>query len=140
MRRGGARKGAGRPPGPSDKPKRKMGQITVFPHEWKQLDEIGPSRGKAVSKLLRESKIMNIESGWSLLSADFSLQASGSSETGSVMLVRDIEGIVEWHKLDDELRDSDDCPELYISGKGATIGEAIANANLAAAGARTISS
>jgi hypothetical protein len=50
--RGGERKGAGRPPGPSNKPKRKMGQITLLPEEWAKLDEIGPSRGKAVSKLL----------------------------------------------------------------------------------------
>jgi hypothetical protein len=54
--RGGKREGAGRPSGPSTKPKRRKDTITLLPHEWDQLDEIGPSRGKAVSKLLSERK------------------------------------------------------------------------------------
>lgn len=36
--------------------KRRKDTITLLPHEWDQLDEIGPSRGKAVSKLLVEFK------------------------------------------------------------------------------------
>lgn len=36
--------------------KRRKDTITLLPHEWDQLDEIGPSRGKAVSKMLKDRK------------------------------------------------------------------------------------
>ena len=57
MSRGGARKGAGghKPKLPADK-KRRKDTITLLPHEWDKLDDIGPSRGKAVSKLLAMEK------------------------------------------------------------------------------------
>ena len=32
--------------------KRVVDTIGILPHEWEQLKEIGPSKGKAVSKLL----------------------------------------------------------------------------------------
>jgi len=51
--RGGARKGAGRPVGSLAKRKRKTTTISLWPESWKALDKIGPSRGKAVEKLLR---------------------------------------------------------------------------------------
>ena len=55
--RGGERKKAGRPKGSlGKKPKRKKDTITLLPKDWKKLDSIGPSRGKAVEKLLRERK------------------------------------------------------------------------------------
>ena len=56
MGRGGPRKGAGRPAGSKVEVKRRKDTITLLPHEWDQLDEIGPSRGKAVSKLLKEKR------------------------------------------------------------------------------------
>jgi len=55
MGRGGKRKGAGgQKPLLPESEKRRKDTITLLPHEWDQLDEIGPSRGKAVSKLLSE--------------------------------------------------------------------------------------
>lgn len=41
--------------------KRKVDTIGLLPHEWKQLREVGPSKGKAVSKLLSENEIMKAE-------------------------------------------------------------------------------
>lgn len=81
---------------------------------------------------------MNIENGWCFLTADFSMQAAGKRKTGSVMFVRDSENREKWHKLDDDLKETDDCPELYITGQGETIEEAIINANLVAAHAKPI--
>jgi len=81
---------------------------------------------------------MRIENGWRLSSADFSMQAAGKSEVGSVMLVRSPEYKAQWHRLNDDLKDSDDCPELYITGTGSNIYEAIINANRNAAQAKDI--
>jgi hypothetical protein len=50
--RGGKRKGAGRPPGSFAKEKRVKNTLTMFKKYWDRLDEIGPSRGKAIEKLL----------------------------------------------------------------------------------------
>ena len=54
--RGGARKGAGRKPGSVAATTRKKDTITLLPSEWDELDEIGPSRGKAVSRLLKDRR------------------------------------------------------------------------------------
>ncbi len=51
--RGGKRKGAGRKAGSKAKITRKKCTITLFQEDWDILDDIGPSRGKAVEKLLR---------------------------------------------------------------------------------------
>lgn len=37
--------------------KRKKDTITLLRKDWAKLDEIGPSRGKAVEKLLRQNKV-----------------------------------------------------------------------------------
>jgi len=50
--RGGKRKGAGRKAGSKAKRHRKQDTMTLFSEDWKQLDKIGPSRGKAVEKML----------------------------------------------------------------------------------------
>ena len=50
--RGGAREGTG-PKGPHDREKRKKDTITLYQDDWNALDKIGPSRGKAVEKLLK---------------------------------------------------------------------------------------
>ena len=52
MNRGGKREGAGRKPGSVAKKRRKQDTISLFLEDWVRLDEIGPSRGKAVRKLL----------------------------------------------------------------------------------------
>lgn len=82
---------------------------------------------------------MNIENGWRFSTADFSLQAAGKSKTGSVILTRDEENKAKWFKMNLDLKERYDCPELYISGEGVTIEDAIVNANLAAAHAKPIS-
>lgn len=52
--RGGKREGAGRKPGSVAKKKRKTSTITIWPEYWDVLDKIGPSRGKAVEKMVSE--------------------------------------------------------------------------------------
>ena len=81
---------------------------------------------------------MNIEKGWLLWSVDFSIQATKPNALGQAMLIRDIKDRAMWHKMADELKEVDDGPELYVSGSGMTIEEAIVNANLAAAQAKPI--
>ncbi len=81
---------------------------------------------------------MNIGKGWCFHTADFSLQAAGHSETGGVMLVRDMANRAKWHKLPEELQESEDGPELYVSGEGETVEDAIDDANLSAARAKEV--
>jgi hypothetical protein len=50
--RGGARKGTG-PKGPHNREKRKKDTITLHKRDWEELDKLGPSRGKAVEKLIK---------------------------------------------------------------------------------------
>jgi hypothetical protein len=81
----------------------------------------------------------NIEIGWCFDTADFSTVAAGRPNAkGSVSLVRDQEGRRNWHNLTDEQKDSDDCPPLYVEGRGETLDEAFAWANSNARCARTI--
>ena len=68
---------------------------------------------------------VRVPDGWHFSSADFSMQASGKSAIGSVMLVRDMEGLKSWCALSDDDRER---VELYVSGKGTTVMEAIADA------------
>jgi len=82
---------------------------------------------------------MKIEKGWRLYSADFSLQASGKSDTGTVTFIRSPEDKGRWHAwLTDEEKEDPNGPELYIHAQGKTIEEAILNANLKAAHALPI--
>lgn len=73
---------------------------------------------------------MNIETGWRLNSADFSIQATGHDCNGWVQLVRDPESKKLWHKLPEHLQD--DVP-LYVTGNGKTLEDAIISANNMAA-------
>jgi hypothetical protein len=83
---------------------------------------------------------MNIAEGWRLQSADFSVQAGGKDNaTGIVTFVRDPAEKVRWHKMAEEEKESDDGPPLYVIGRGMTLEDAIANANLAASHAKPIS-
>lgn len=67
-----------------------------------------------------------IPEGWGFCSADFSLQASGVSEFGGVMLIRTGADRADyWHFLTDEQRE---VIPLYVSGTGKTVAKAIASA------------
>ncbi len=79
-----------------------------------------------------------IASGWKFYNADFSVQASGCLVGGSVRLIRSPQNVQKWHEMDDDLKDSEDGPELYVQGTGFTIEEAIASANVAAFNAKPI--
>ena len=80
---------------------------------------------------------IEIESGWRFVSADFSVRAARDNNAdGSVLLVRDPESKKAWHRIHRDVYSSDDFPndgpELYVSGSGKTIEEAVAMANKAA--------
>jgi hypothetical protein len=81
---------------------------------------------------------MKIEPGWLFNTADFSCLANGILGHGNVTLIRDEEGRNAWHKLPEEILDSEDCPELYVCGSGRNLEAAIVNANLAAAHAKPL--
>ena len=66
-----------------------------------------------------------IPEGWGFSSADFSLQASGVSDYGGVMLVRVGVHRSRWHLLSEAQKEE---TALYVSGTGKTIAEAIADA------------
>jgi len=66
--------------------------------------------------------------GWCFQSADFSLQAHDKNCYGSVTFIRDDEQRELWHKLPAEVKESGNCPELYVNGRGVTIAEAIDDA------------
>ena len=46
----------GRPKGSTGKHNKKKGSISLHKEDWEKLDEIGPSRGLAVKKLIEENK------------------------------------------------------------------------------------
>ena len=79
----------------------------------------------AIAALQAEEPQPAIPKGWVFSSADFSLQASGASDSGSVMLVRGGMARVCWHQLTEAQQES---IPLYVSGTGKTIAQAIANA------------
>jgi len=81
----------------------------------------------------------NIEQGWRFSTADFSCIANGRNKAGIVRFIREPSEKDRWHMQPDELKESDDCPPLYVVGDGMTFEEAIINANLAAAHAKPIS-
>ena len=80
----------------------------------------------------------NIEKGWRFSTADFSCIANGRNQAGNVRFIREPAEVDRWHMQSDELKESDDCPPLYVVGEGVTFEEAIINANLAAAHAKPI--
>jgi hypothetical protein len=82
---------------------------------------------------------MDIPQGWSFYSADFSMLAMGSGNSGSVTLIRDEEGRKKWHKLPDCIKDcAEECPPLYVYGTGATIEAAFVSAHHVAAHAMAV--
>jgi hypothetical protein len=67
-----------------------------------------------------------IPQGWKFCTADFSVMASGLRGHGWVTLKRDATGVAQFNALPDDA--AREAFQLYISGKGKTIREAIANA------------
>ena len=82
---------------------------------------------------------IEIEEGWRFDSADFSVRAARDNDAdGNVLLVRDKESKAAWHRLPEYVKEDDDGPALYATGRGKTIEEAVAMANTAARNARPI--
>ena len=81
--------------------------------------------GRAAIAALQAEPQPAIPEGWGFSSADFSLQASGVSEFGGVMLIRTGADRADWHFLTDEQRE---VIPLYVSGTGKTVAKAIASA------------
>lgn len=52
MARGGKRVGAGAPKRPQKREKKKRDTVSLLKRDWDALDKIGPSRGRAIAKLL----------------------------------------------------------------------------------------
>lgn len=46
----------GRPKGSVGKNNRRKSTVTLHDEDWDKLDEIGPSRGKAIEKLLKDNE------------------------------------------------------------------------------------
>ena len=79
------------------------------------------------------------EDGWRFFSADFSMQASGKDTAhGVVTFVRSPDQKDLWHKMPKELIESEDCPPLYVSGKGLTFDDAFNNAIIESVNAKPI--
>lgn len=76
--------------------------------------------------------------GWCFNAADFSMQAAGRSTEGRVTLIRDPANRELWHQQDEDTRDSDDCPPLYVFGFGATLKEALIDASKKALSAASV--
>lgn len=74
-------------------------------------------------------EIQSAPEGWRFSTADFSLQASGKSATGSVMLIRAPEEKARWHQQSEETKERDDGPPLYVSGEGITFATAMTDAS-----------
>jgi|688.fasta_scaffold171619_4 hypothetical protein len=62
--------------------------------------------------------------GWRFYSADFSC----NGKRGQVLLERTPEQKALWHNMDDEVKESEYCPPLYIRGDGYTFEEAMKDA------------
>ena len=69
--------------------------------------------------------------GWEFYSADFFSPASRRLSIGTVMFRRDIEGVKAWHALPDEQKEHEDCPPLYVLGRGASLYAALCDAGCA---------
>lgn len=76
---------------------------------------------RALRTPVRESVALLVPNGWRFYSADLSIEGRAS-----VMLTRDAEGTRWWHRLHEVEQQQID---LFISGAGATLEEAIADAS-----------
>jgi len=80
----------------------------------------------ALSAVAQTQAVGAVPEGWKLYMVDFSLHAAGMSKYGSAMLVRDADDSRRWQKsLSDEEKEA---VALFVSGEGATLPEAIAEA------------
>jgi hypothetical protein len=107
-----------------------IGHVRLIPHQQMKLkdgDKLYTTPPAAQRQWVGLETL--IPEGWRFYTADFSMQATGKRNCGSVMLIRDEKGVAEWHKLPDDLKESDDGPPLYLSGTGKTLQEAIKKAS-----------
>jgi len=81
---------------------------------------------------------VRIQDGWCFYSADFSYTTRGKSDLGEVTLIRERSEAEKWYNLHPDVKCSDNCSPLFVSGEGSTLEEAIFNANLAAAKSKDV--
>lgn len=82
---------------------------------------------------------MKICNGWVFYTADFSVPAtSGRKEPGFVQLSRNTAGREKWLRMPQEEFDDPNGPPLYVTGRGLTMEDAIADANIKAQFAKPI--
>ncbi len=73
--------------------------------------------------------MIEIATGWRFYAADFSSRATGEDTYGTAMLVRSPEQTAAWFGMSEADQDDENSPPLFVIGSGASIGEAIADAN-----------
>ena len=78
-----------------------------------------------VRSQLAEYKADAAPEGYVFLSADFSMQAAGHSQFGTVTFIRNKVGRQWWHELPEEQQE---ITSLHIYGKGTTVIEAMRHA------------
>ena len=100
-------------------------KIAAMDAEGVRADDLGRAAVVARAAIAALEAEPTIPEGWGFCSADFSLQASGVSEFGGVMLIRTGADRADWHFLTDEQRE---VIPLYVSGTGKTVAKAIASA------------
>lgn len=100
-------------------------KIAAMDAEGVRADDLGRAAVVARAAIAAPEAEPTIPEGWGFSSADFSLQASGVSDYGGVMLVRVGVHRSRWHLLSEAQKEE---TALYVSGTGKTIAEAIADA------------
>lgn len=78
-----------------------------------------------LTRQLAEYKADAAPEGYVFLSADFSMQAAGHSQFGTVTFIRNKVGRQWWHELPEEQQE---ITPLYMYGKGTTVIEAMHHA------------
>lgn len=104
---------------------------TTIPHATFEIVEDGEPYCRGIVFKLADAgtpEPLTMPAGWVFNTADFSGVAAGTKEHGAVLLVRDRAGRDAWSRLPQEVKDSDDAPDLYISGGGKTLDEALQDA------------
>lgn len=77
-------------------------------------------------------KSHNAPDGWRFYFADFSMQAEGRGNIGSVMLIRDPDEKARWHMQDESDKECANGPPLYVTGCGETLEAALSEAEIKA--------
>lgn len=77
---------------------------------------------------------MEIENGWRFFTADF----SRPNVSGTVTFMRDGVNYTKWMNQSDEVKVADDCPEMFVIGRGDSFTEAYDSANKMAKNVKAI--